>query len=148
MDPYKSPESNVSVNAESDVGNSKIGWKIFFWLFLVLEFTAIVFMIFDPETSGFELFSDFVINAAILMGLFGYSYNRKILIRKLWGYVIPVGIVYDSHSIVTLGWLDISTKLELYILVGLLLLVMFPLMILQYYGLFKYRYRSDEIWSN
>jgi hypothetical protein len=143
--PYQPPESDVS--NKNDIIKSKLGWKIFFWFILIIELLSVSAALFDHEENIVELAAETLLYSAILFGLFGFSYNKKFFIRKFWGYLIPTGLFWDIYTLSTIGWTEIETTEELYFSVGLLIVIGLPLLILQYTALFKYSFRSPEIWS-
>ena len=142
--PYDTPTSDVSSNHETN--NSKKLWKVFFWIILSLETVTIIGMMFDPEEDWIDVISELIIYSLIITGLFGFSYNKKILYRKLWIFIIPVGILYDIYTLSTYEWRNISSMMELYIIAGSIILITLPILIFQYMALYKYCYKSPKIW--
>lgn len=143
--PYKPPISDVS-DGNKDT-RSKKKWKLFFWIILVLEVLSITSMFIDPAEQWFDILGEVLIYSVILTGLFGFSYDKKIFTRKLWGYIIPVGIIYDIYIISTTRWEDMGTTEELYFVIGFMIVVGLPIIIFQYLALYKYCFRSAEIWT-
>jgi hypothetical protein len=141
--PYVAPTSDLG--AEKHLAPKTL-WKIFFWVLLVLEVLSLLMLLMDPSESLLIILFDTVIYSFILLGLFGFSYNRKIINRIIWAYVIPIGIVFDLYNVFSLG-LEFETTDELYVVLGLAVAISLPLMIFQYLALFKYSFRSPEIWQ-
>jgi hypothetical protein len=144
--PYTAPSSELI-----DAGSkrpSKGKWKFFFWLSLVLESLAVVSMLFDLEHNAIaELLAEAVVYTVILTGLYGYAYDKKIGQQRLWGAVIPLGLAWDIFFMAsTILAIDGGDPMELYITIGALVLFS-PLWIFQYLALFRYRFRSPEIWQ-
>jgi hypothetical protein len=140
-DPYRTPQSDVEVNQPV----SKTKWKVFFWIILLLEIISIVFMIIDPEESTLEVVAELIIYPIIIVGIFGFAYGRRIFSTQLWISMIPIGLSYDVYGFLKLDWTFGSTE-EMYFTVGLVAVIIFPLMIIQYLALYKYSFKSPEIW--
>jgi hypothetical protein len=140
-DPYRTPQSDVEVIRPI----SKAKWKVFFWIVLFLEIISIVFMIIDPEESALEIVAELIIYPIIIIGIFGFAYGRRILFSRLWITMIPVGLSYDVYVLFTLDWAFGSTE-EMYVTAGLTAVIFFPLMFFQYLALYKYSFKSPEVW--
>ena len=142
--PYKPPDAEVI--DESTSVKAKGGWKFLFWLIAALEVISVLFMITAPEGSTLlETIVEVVIYGAILTALYGYAYDRKFFVQAIWGYLIPIGITWDVFSIVDAFDGEVVSADELYILI-ITLVVVAPLVVFQYMAIFRYRYRSPEIW--
>lgn len=140
-DPYRTPQSDVEVSQPV----SKTKWKVFFWIILLLEIISIVLMIVDPEESTLELVAELIIYPIIIVGIFGFAYGRRIFSSQLWVSMIPIGLSYDVFSFFKLDWTLESTE-EIYFTVGLMAVIILPLMFIQYLALYKYSFKSPEIW--
>ena len=143
--PYQPPESDVI--SKNNIKQPKLGWKIFFWIILVIELLSVSVALIDHEENIYELTAETLFYTAILLGLFGFSYNKKIIIRVFWGYLIPIGLIWDIYTISSIGWTEMETSEELYFSIGFLIVIGLPLLVLQYTALYKYCFRSPEIWS-
>ena len=141
-DPYKTPQSDVAVTQSV----SKTRWKILFWIILSLEIVSIVFIIINPEESILEVVIELIIYPIIIVGVFGFSYGRKIFFSKFWISIIPIGLSYDIYSLYKLDWVFGSTE-EIYFMVSLMAVIVLPLMFFQYLALYKYSFKSPEIWQ-
>jgi hypothetical protein len=142
--PYKAPESEVGSGIPQI--HSKAAWKGFFWVILVFEVLSLIASFYVPIISWFALIAEIIIYGLILTGLFGFAYNKKILYKNLWGYLIPSGIFFDVYSIFSEDFGELSNDLELYFVIGLIVVFALPLMFFQYLALYKYRFKSDSIW--
>jgi hypothetical protein len=125
--------------------NRKTGWKIYFF---ILSFLLLI-AYFDIFRTGATLFDfvDVIISLIALLGLFGYSFQRKIYEKKLWQIWLFVIIIWDviynlllTH---TLGVAQNSIKLSLggYIFNMLTLLP-------EYFALYFYGYQSSDLWND
>jgi hypothetical protein len=140
-DPYKTPESDVEVITTI----SKTRWKVFFWMTLVLEVLSIVLMIIDPDDSMPAMVIELIVYPILIIGLFGFAYDRKIFFRQFWSYKLPIGMAFDLYLYYDLDWAFESME-ELYFSIGLIVVIGIPLALFQYLALYKYSFRSPEIW--
>lgn len=150
--PYQAPQSNVD-NGIIESKN-KTGWKIFFWVMVLLHI-ALLFSTWadaEAELEVYDFVVDFILYPFIFLGLFGYAYNKQFLSPNVWKATMVVGILSDVYSI----WRLIDEEQELFIFDGevvlyvtfsLVILLSFSLMFVQYLGLYRYGYNSPEIWD-
>jgi len=112
--------------------NKKIGWKIYFF---ILSFLLLI-AYFDIFRSGATLFDfvDVIISLIALLGLFGYSFQRKIYNVRLWRTWLLL-----TH---TVGVAQIQIKLSL-VEYMLTMLIILP----EYIALFLYGYKSPNFWK-
>ena len=141
-DPYRTPRSDVEVLQTA----SKTKWKVFFWVILVLELVSIGFIFIDSEGTVLEIVTELIIYPIIVIGIYGFAYDKRIMFRKLWIFMIPVGLAFDIYSYYTLDW-NFGSPEEMYFTAGLSLVIGIPFMFLQYLALYKYGSKSPEIWQ-
>ncbi len=143
--PYKGPDSNVDVEVQTTV--PKTAWKVFFWILLLLETLSLISMFYDSEEELLINILELVIYSFILIGIYGFVYNKRILYRKLWAIFIPVGIIYDLYTVTTIELTTVDTMMELYIVFGIIIIIFLPMSFFQYMALYKYSFKSVNIWS-
>ena len=141
-DPYKTPQASVEVRETV----SKTGWKVFFWILLVLEVLSLAFMVIDPAETLLKTLLETIIYLSILTGIFGFAYHRKLLFRRFWIALIPIGLIYDAYTLILLDW-GFESAEEMYFSLALIALLLIPLMFFQYLALYKYGFRSADIWG-
>ncbi len=141
-DPYKTPQSDVEVNQLV----SKTRWKVFFWIIVLLELASIVFMIIDPEETFLDIIIELAIYSIVILGIFGFAFDRRIFSKRLWISIIPIVFSYDIFSFIKLDWTFGSPE-EMYFTVGFVAVVAIPLLYFQYLALYKYGFKSPEIWQ-
>lgn len=145
--PYTPPSSDVSLEELDDILPSKKWWKVFFWFFLVAECLSITSLLFDDDMVSTEMASEILIYGFIILGLFGFSYDKKIFFRQWWGCAIPVGLSYDLYSIYAGDWSNSVSPEELYVTIAVLIILVGPLLFFQYFALYKYCFKSSNIWN-
>lgn len=95
--PYQAPQSNVDNGIVE--AKRKRGWKVLFWVLLVLQIFSMVFIFTEDEPDIYELVSTFAIYPLVLIGLFAYAYNKRILFPSFWRFLLVVSLVSDVYSI-------------------------------------------------
>lgn len=142
--PYHPPSSNITLHDEPPP--TKRGWKVFFWFFLTAEILSTYWLFMDDSIVTSEMIGEIVIYGMILLGMFGFAYDKKIFIRQYWWGVIPLGLTYDIYSLYTGDWGHIATSEELVFTLGMLVIVVGPLLFFQYLALYNYGFKSRNIW--
>jgi len=137
--PYQSPSSDLHTSTKTL--KTKKWWKVFFWTILVLEIISIPTV--EEELS--HIITEITIYGAILTALFGFAYNKRILNKYVWAGVLPVGIGWEIYDLFKL--LQQSNPEDQYITVFALIVVS-PLLFLQYFGVYKYSFGSPDIWKH
>jgi hypothetical protein len=135
---YKAPEAIIR---DTDV-QAKTMWKVFAWITLLLEPLSVYLLLSMPEVAMVEVIAEVVVYGFIILGLFGFAYDKRFLSRHFWMLLIPVGGLYDIFS---LGW-DFDTPLEGYLTGGLVAVVWLVPTYFQYLALYRYSARSSQIW--
>ena len=142
-DPYKAPDSDIQIKEEIP----KTWWKVFFWFLLGLEILSISFGLMEDSKSLIGLGLEISIYSLVLLGVFGYAFNRRFLNQLLWRPVIPVVAVYDVYYIFFDEPWAFESSEEMYFVIALFVLIFVPLIACQYIALFRYAFRADEIWK-
>ena len=149
MNPYQAPESDLGNEAPQP--KSKKGWKVFFW-FLVIFHVFIIATTFLVPSDDYEMvdyFIDLVVYPVIMVGIFGFAYDKQIITSVFWKVWIGVALICDTYSLAEV--FDTETLdyegMELYAFLAVLLAILLPILILQYICLYGYAYKSPEIWN-
>ena len=138
---YKAPEAIIR---DTDV-QAKTMWKVFAWITLLLEPLSVYLLLSMPEVAMVEVIAEVVVYGFIILGLFGFAYDKRFLSRFFWMLLIPVGGLYDIYEIFSLGW-DFETALEGYLTAGFVAVVWLVPSYFQYSALYRYSARSSHIW--
>ncbi len=104
---------------------------------MVLEVISITVMVSDPTETVLDIVIELVIYTIIILGLFGYAYNKRIIFKKFWTFVLPVGIVYDMYALYKMNWTFESTE-GLYFIIGFTAVIGLPIMFFQYLAIYRY----------
>ncbi len=149
QNPYKPPTAELDNGIVATA--SRLKWKIFFWFIASLQALSIPFyFIFPDELDISYLIGDLVVYSTILTGIFGFAYNKKILFPRFWLYLIPVGISWDIYSLFFMKDFEMdddTDNTELFILIGITVIFVLPLIVFQYLALYFYSDKSAKVWS-
>ena len=63
---------------------SKAKWKVFFWIEFILLVNYIVFLALDSSVPTSMLAYELSAHSVILLGIFGYAYNKRIGTQNFW----------------------------------------------------------------
>jgi DNA-directed RNA polymerase subunit RPC12/RpoP len=121
-------------------------WKIYFFIILALQLISFIYS-FQNIVAGEELIKsilDIVIYPFILVAIFGYSFNKKFLIRKIWQVLFPVAIVADLIFFCMM-FAEHDKTVGAIVTVVFLLFVS-PLIAFQYIALYRYGFAKTEPW--
>ncbi|WP_049630439.1 hypothetical protein [Cellvibrio sp. pealriver] len=146
INPYEAPQSELT--SETGVLRRKIGWRIFFWIFMPLVCLSLWSVFADAGSSIVDKCGELIVYTMITLGVFGFAHNKKIMFSKFWRYFIPCAIVWDAYTLITQDWSVFSeSDNAVYILISITLLCLGTLLFLQYYALYQYAFHSKEIWD-
>ncbi|MCK5790902.1 MAG: hypothetical protein KAH34_08670 [Ketobacter sp.] len=123
-------------------------WKCFFWLMLTLEALSLLGMLAGEEVQYGDLALESVIYGIVLSGLYGFAYQKRLLVPVVWKLALPMVMGYDAYSIATTDTLQPDQAASLVMVVVLLLVVLLPLLLFQYYALFRYGFKCNFIWGS
>lgn len=74
-----------------------IFWKIYFFIIALLYVMGLLGNIIKPTLSGWI---DMLVNTLTLVALFGFSFNKAILIRKFWQLSFLVCVCIEIFNII------------------------------------------------
>jgi hypothetical protein len=92
---------------------------------------------------------DMVICVGALLGLIGFSFGFRIISAKLWRVYFFLVISWDLfYNILITMILDLAVHLPNEVKLGWTgVIVSFAIIIPEYIGLFRYGYKSDDLWN-
>ncbi len=126
-------------------------WKIYFFIALAVNLLGFT-LSFKDLLSGERLIgsiSGLVVYPWILVAIFGYAFNKKILARKVWKVLFSVAIITD----ITTAILIYMSSTEQYdpgmsfIIFVVTCVLMSPLIYFQYVALYRYGFSKTEPWE-
>ncbi len=128
-----------------------IWWKVYFFIYLTLVLLAFV-TYFNNFLAGEKLIESItgsVISPLILVAIFGYSFNKKILVRKVWKALFPVAIITEIVTTI-LGFMPVAGQdgPGNHILLWVVIYVIIsPLIYFEYVALYRYGFSKTEPWE-
>lgn len=156
--PYSAPKAPVRDLQPNPNDDRRLGWKILFWISLFLTVLGTYFSLEALLSGEDQLLSvmEILIYPLSLLGLFGLAYKRAFLSQRFWKSFLIILILFDISS--TFYYLDtllidsseatdiiMGFPLENLVMIGILV-AFIPLMLLTYYGLYKYGYQRIAPW--
>lgn len=126
----------------------RIGWKIYLIaIFLLASWTLLDEL---TESSQFDLisFADQIFLFSGFVGVFGYSFRRRLFQPKFWRTLLPIVVVWDI-------WLGLDSFKEFHSVLNqdevwiayMALVFALVLIVPTYVALYLYGYRSRNIWE-
>jgi hypothetical protein len=121
-------------------------WKIYFFILSLLYTAYMVAAILYPEAMELESIDYFDLGFALLalVGVFGYAFRRTVLSKNVWKLYLPFIILWDI-GFATLRNEWIGGKDLMYEIMALIIIVL--TLIPQYVALFRYGFRSAQLWE-
>ncbi len=141
--PYTPPSSGVT--GQVPVGR-RLGWKTYLWLLVAAS--ALVFPVLGFGWMQLLDWMDLALTAVGMIGLFGFAYRRPVGSGAFWRRWLPFQLLWDAAIVLfiipaglayQIPGEEPSSAVEN--------IVSFALLIPLYIALYRYGYRSPEIWS-
>lgn len=126
---------------------TKVLWRLYFAI-IALSLIALIsfYAFFEIEEPGVVDIVDIIFMFITLLGLYGFIYKHKILIKELWRLWLPFIVLWDiylsAHGYIEEP-IDISPSNIIWAAFAYVLLF-----VPGYVGLYIYGYRSAALWSN
>jgi len=122
-----------------------IGYKIYFWL--IVAFIGLVNsdLYFFGKMNVYD-YIDLPFSLLGFVGLFGYAYRKTFFNAVVWKLTFFVIIFWDAAYGLFLYELRSTSVISLRLKVGIILFVS-CLLLPYYFGLYRYGYKSDDIWN-
>lgn len=143
--PYKTPSSEL----ENHQLDRKLRWKILFWIVFILEILSFGLLIAEDSLFSFKTICEVLVYIPVLLGLFGYAYNKAILFPAFWKILIPVGVIYDAWMIFDdfkESALESDPSFAIAVF-GVVIILFLPMMFFQYLALYYYSQNKNNIWA-
>jgi len=132
--------------------NISIKWKILFWLGAGVRIVWLYFSFTMAISDGgwrlkvfpFEL----VLFLSMIIGVYGFSHKQKILNKSWWASILVIGMIYDNYIIIVRAkWQILDIAVFEYFGTGIIVVIM-PIICLQYFALYLYAFKSENLWRN
>ena len=132
--PYTAPKSDLAPHPSNT--SRRVGWKVYALAIAVLQ---VIGFLFDLRKINIAEVLDDLVTIVGMVGLIGYAFRRHIGGRRiwmLWAVLFPV-----SNAMIGL-WVYPHTGTGGHVGYFTAMLLFFP----QYLAVYRYAYRSPEIW--
>lgn len=90
-DPYSPPQSALG---GTDKLNRSLYWKLYFGFMILVSIIALLGLSTVEDSGLIELLSAILIVPAMI-GLYGYTFSKKILNRRIWQFNFYIQISWD-----------------------------------------------------
>ncbi|RYY77222.1 MAG: hypothetical protein EOO52_07020 [Gammaproteobacteria bacterium] len=130
-------------STSGNIKHSKL-WKAFFALLLCIQLTSYFF--FDEfEYDLPSLVGEFLLIPLLIVSVFGYAFQKKVLWRNVHILVIVLSIFYEAYTFRDFEAVDLEKNQRLFLYAMLVPLVL--LYVATYYAAIKYALFSSHIWK-
>lgn len=138
--PYESPKSDVATEANF---KRSIWWKIYFFIFTILGFIGSISFLLEEQAGIVEYLQLFLFILSTI-GLFGFTFLKKIFIPVVWLWVLVVsllfGVFYEQLTSIDLR--QGMTDMEFYVTMAIGWLISIP----GYIALYLYSKSNKHPW--
>ncbi len=117
----------------------KIFFKAYLWIMVLLFPFTLFIEINDNQPSDFIDFLDFFLWAIALLGVWAYSYQKRIFSIKFWRYFLPIIFFWD----VLVSHREINSDPGLLDSLSLVIIILIVFLLPQYLALYRYAYKND-----
>ena len=126
-----------------------MGWKIYFWVFLLILLIGYA-VIFLGSPSIWD-FLDVIISLIAISGLFSYAYQKKILscnFWKAWLFVIFFWDIIYNLLLSQIFGLAQNISFDIEKLSIMEMIISWVLIIPEYIALYLLGFKSSDFWEN
>jgi hypothetical protein len=145
QNPYRPPSAELV--SDSRRAPRRLGWKVYFGFVALL--TAIGVMV--EGVAWMQPLDALSYSGALvsLCGLFGYAFSRRIGTFQFWRIWLLVALLFDVLYETLLTELGLANQIPgSEPLQPVEWVVIIPLILPVYFGLYLYGYRSPELWQD
>jgi hypothetical protein len=123
---------------------TQIFWKIYVWFLTVVVLVFLGGSITGP-VSAIKII-DIPLSLIALAGLFGFAYEKSILMKTFWQALLPVVVVWDLFA--NFLWNGVSGLRDFaWLEIVFVIAVYYMLFSAEYVALYLYAFRSEKIWN-
>lgn len=142
--PFEPPRSDIRV--DESAGDRRLGWKIFFLVMFLLNIFGYYVTFSEAEYQIQDILELFVY-AFALLALFGYAFKKAFFQQVVWKAFLPISLVTDISSLFS-DFDDVLSDTGGAIAIVSMLVIVVPILLLQYLILYRYGYTDREPWRN
>ncbi len=120
-------------------------WKAFFAVLLFIQLASYVFSVFHEfEYDWQSVVGEFVLIPLLIVSVFGYAFQKKILWPNFHVLVIVLSVFYEMYTFQDFEGINLEDNQRLFLYVLLTPVVL--LYVATYYAAIKYALFSSHIW--
>lgn len=136
-DLVNTPNPESGANAES-------GWQSFFWFNLVLQIGSVPVYFSMDKYNYINLALDVIVSPLLLLAIYGFAYKKRVMPIIAVYCTILLSLIFDSHSVVNF---DFGPLRDLSLDFIVVILLFGALYYFQYLCLYRYAFKSPELWN-
>ncbi|MCU7920517.1 MAG: hypothetical protein KZQ95_19500 [Candidatus Thiodiazotropha sp. (ex Epidulcina cf. delphinae)] len=121
-------------------------WKIYFFVLLLLYAIYVAAAILYPEVMRLEIvdYIDLGFAMLALLGVFGYAFKKAVLNQSVWKVYLLFIILWDiSFTVLRDEWIGGEDLMYEILSLVIMALILIP----QYVAIFRYGFRSKQLWA-
>jgi hypothetical protein len=143
---------SISGISKSRYLNSKIKRRLrFYWLVYSVFILSFFLIIFVQTLDNIIVQLILVFEVVVFSGLIGFSYHRSIISKLFWKVVLFLQIIEIIAAIILyinspLSFYNFSFEYDVFRFIILCILI-FIIIFIPLYGIWKYTFKSHDVWS-
>jgi hypothetical protein len=140
---YKGIEMHAGNSTSGNIKYRKL-WKAFFVLLLCIQLTS-YFLFHEFEFDLPSIVGEFLLIPLLIVSVFGYAFQKRVLWRNMHILVIALSILYEAYTFQDFEVVNLEKNQRLFLCAMLIPLVL--LYVATYYAAIKYALFSSHIWK-
>lgn len=142
--PYRAPGAELTEDGDVPPVGTHVGWKIFFWITLVLLVLAALGVPFMPEITPFD-WIDLATSVGAQVGLGGLAFQKRVGARRFWVVFFALCMPWSIFYTVVLPLLGVPLYGQVMTLdISFAISIAFTILIL--FALYAYAMRAEHLW--
>lgn len=139
--PYESPKSDVTT---AGTFKRSVWWKVYFFIITALAAFGSISFLFE-EKAGVVEYVQLLLSIVTTVGLFGFTFLKKILTPKTWLVVLLISLLFGAfyEQLTSIDLRQGMTSIEFYITVAIGWLISIP----AYVALYLYSNPNKQPWT-
>ena len=142
--PYRPPDAELTQGSSSAPVGTHVGWKILFWVALVLTALGGFSVPFIPAMSSFD-WTDLGASFVSLVGLGGLAFQRGLGPRRFWTVFFALSIVWNIVYGIVLPLAGVPLYGQL-LTFDVAYTISLGFIVLMLYALYTYAWRAEHLW--
>ncbi len=143
--PYRTPGAELTQGGDAALAGTHLGWKIFFWIALVMIVLGTFSVVFVPAMTPLD-WIDLAVSIVALAGLGGLAFQKGLGPRRFWVLFFAFCVLWNIVYAVALPLLRVPLYGQV-ITLDLTFAISITFTILMLYALYAYAMRAEHLWG-